>query len=111
MSAVIGWVLKQIAEGKWGSGPQKLYAFLQGKKTAIAAVLGVLYGALQTAQGNGACALLTGKVTCSDLSSWLGAAAAFDALSSSFSRLLTVGAISLQVARPSAAAARFVAPI
>lgn len=80
MSAVIGWVLKQIAEGKWGSGPQKLYAFLQGKKTAIAAILGILYGALQTAQGNGACALLTGKVTCADLSSWLGAAAAFLAL-------------------------------
>lgn len=80
MSAIVGWVLKQIAEGKWGSGPQKLYAFLQGKKTAIAAVLGVLYGALQTAQGNGACAFLTGKVTCADLSSWLGAAAAFLAL-------------------------------
>lgn len=81
MGAILGWILKQAAEGKFGKPVQALYLWLQGKKTVIAAILGVLAGALQTAQGNGACEYLAGaSVNCNQIAQGLAAVAAFLAL-------------------------------
>lgn len=60
MSAILGWALKQLAEGKFGKGPQAAYAWLQGKKTIIAALLATIAATLQAAQSNGTCALVEG---------------------------------------------------
>lgn len=81
MGAVLGWILKQAAEGKFGKPVQSLYLWLQGKKTVIAALLGVLAGALQAAQANGACDLIAGaSVNCGQIAQGLAAVAAFLAL-------------------------------
>lgn len=81
MGAVLGWILKQAAEGKFGKPVQAVYAWLQGKKTVIAAILGVLAGALQTAQSNGACDLIAGaSFNCGQFAQGLAAVAAFLAL-------------------------------
>lgn len=60
MGAILGWALKQLAEGKFGSGPQRVWLWLQGKKTIIAALLATIAATLQAAQSNGTCALVEG---------------------------------------------------
>ena len=60
MGKILGIVLTWLAEGKFGSGPQKLWLWLQGKKTIIAGLLATIAAALQAAQANGTCALVEG---------------------------------------------------
>lgn len=60
MGKILGIVLTWLAEGKFGSAPQKLYLWLQGKKTIIAGLLATIAAALQAAQANGTCALVEG---------------------------------------------------
>lgn len=60
MGKILGIVLTWLAEGKFGSAPQKLYLWLQGKKTIIAGLLATIAAALQAARANGTCALVEG---------------------------------------------------
>lgn len=77
MGKILGIVLSWLAEGKFGKGPQAVYAWLQGKKTAIAAILATVAAALQAAQSNGTCALFEGQklfgwaINCGELASGL----------------------------------------
>jgi hypothetical protein len=43
---LLGGVMREIADGKRGSGPMKLYWYLSGKKTAVSSVAGLAFAAL-----------------------------------------------------------------